>query len=135
MVALQTIPLFDAVPAKHLRRLAKEADVARYDVGRPVVEEGKSGEAMFVMLSGSAKVIRGGRRVATLMPGDFFGELSAIDRGPRSASVIAETPTEVLRLFRHTLHDLLVEEPAVVFRILEGLARRMRQIGPGTPVG
>ena len=133
-VALGTIPLFDGVRSRHLRRLARETDVARFESGRPIVEEGRSGEAMFVMLSGTAKVVRGGRRVAALMPGDFFGELSALDRGPRSASVVAETPTEVLRLYRHTLRHLLEEEPAVVFRMLEGLARRLRQVRPGAPV-
>ena len=133
MTALETIPLFDGLAKRHLRKLAEEADVVRFKPGRPIVEEGQGGEAMYVVLSGTAAVVRGRRSVARLIPGDFFGELSALDAGPRSASVVAETPVDVLRLFRHTLQDLLQTEPALVFRMLEGLARRMRQVRPGTP--
>jgi len=105
----------------------------RFPPGRPIVEEGEGGEAMYVMLSGTARVLRGGRSVARLIPGDFFGELSALDGGSRSASVVSETPVEVLRLFRHTLQDLLHTEPALALRMLEGLAIRMRQVGAGAP--
>ena len=133
VAAIETIPLFDGLAKRHLRSLAQEADVVRFAAGRPIVEEGEAGEAMYVVLSGTAAVVRGRRSVARLIPGDFFGELSALDAGPRSASVVAETPVEVLRLFRHTLRQLLQTEPALVFRMLEGLARRMRQVRPGTP--
>jgi CRP/FNR family cyclic AMP-dependent transcriptional regulator len=68
------------------------------------------------------------------MPGDFFGELSAIDGGPRTASVVSDTPMEVLRLFQHTLRTILEEEPSVTMRLLEGLARRLRHVQPRTPV-
>jgi CRP-like cAMP-binding protein len=133
VTALETIPLFDGLAKRHLRKLAEEADVVRFRPGRPIVEEGQGGEAMYVMLSGTAAVMRGRRSVARLIPGDFFGELSALDAGPRSASVVAETPVDALRLFRHTLRDLVQTEPALVFRMLEGLARRLRQVRPGTP--
>jgi CRP-like cAMP-binding protein len=133
VTALETIPLFDGLAKRHLRKLAEEADVVRFKPGRPIVEEGQGGEAMYVVLSGTAAVVRGRRSVARLIPGDFFGELSALDAGPRSASVVAETPVDVLRLFRHTLQDLLQTEPALVFRMLEGMARRLRQVRPGTP--
>ena len=89
---------------------------------------------MFVVLTGTARVLRAGRKVGVLIPGDFFGELSALDAGPRTASVVPETSVEVLRLFRHTLHDLVEDEPALAMGLLEGLARRLRQVKPGTPV-
>lgn len=132
--ALSTVPLFDGFSKRHLRRLAAEADVVEFDPGRPIVEEGQAGEALFVILSGSARVVRDGKTVATLIPGDFFGELSALDGGPRTASVVPETPVEVLRVFRHTLRLMVTEEPGLVVGLLEGLARRMRQVRPGTPV-
>lgn len=98
------------------------------------MEEGQAGEAMFVVLSGSARVTRAGRRVGSLVPGDFFGELSALDGGSRTASVVSETPMEVLRLFRHTLHRVIEDEPALAMGLLVGLARRLRQVQPGKPV-
>jgi CRP-like cAMP-binding protein len=72
--------------------------------------------------------------VGALVPGDFFGELSALDGGPRTASVVSDTPMEVLRLFRHTLRRVIEEEPALAMGLLEGLARRLRQVRPGTPM-
>jgi CRP/FNR family transcriptional regulator, cyclic AMP receptor protein len=126
--------LFDGSPKRHLRRLAREADVVEFGPGRPIVQEGQAGEAMFVVLTGTARVERSGRKVGALIPGDFFGELSALDAGPRTASVVPDTTVEVLRLFRHTLYKLIEEEPGLAMALLEGLARRLRQVQPGTPV-
>ena len=105
-----------------------------FDRERAVVEEGQPGEAMFVVLSGGARVTRGGRMVATVVPGDFFGELSALDGGPRTASIISDTPMELLRLYRHTLWRMIEEEPSLAMGLLVGLARRLRQVQPGKPV-
>jgi CRP-like cAMP-binding protein len=134
VTALAAVPLFDGFSKRHLRRLAAEADVVAFERGRAIVEEGQAGEAMFVVLSGGARVIRRGRMVGALVPGDFFGELSALDGGPRTASVVSDTPMEVLRLFRHTLRRVIEEEPALAMGLLEGLARRLRQVRPGTPM-
>jgi CRP-like cAMP-binding protein len=72
--------------------------------------------------------------VARLVPGDFFGELSALDGGPRTASIVADTPMELLRLYRHTLRRVVEQEPTLAMGLLEGLARRLRQVQQGTPV-
>jgi len=133
--ALAAVPLFDGFSKRHLRRLARESDAVEFAPGRPIVEEGQAGEAMFVVLTGTARVVRGGRKVGALIPGDFFGELSALDGGPRTASIVPETPVEVLRIFRHTLRRMVEEEPTLAMGLLEGLARRFRQVQPGTPVG
>jgi CRP-like cAMP-binding protein len=129
------VPLFDGFSRRHLRRLAAEADVIGFEAGRPIVEQGQAGEAMYVVLGGTARVVRAGRKVGALIPGDFFGELSALDGGPRTASVVPDTPMEVLRLFRHTLRKMVEDEPPLAMGLLEGLARRLRQVTPGTPVG
>jgi CRP-like cAMP-binding protein len=133
LAALSTVPLFDGLSKRHRRRLAGDADVVPFGPGRSIVREGEAGEAMFVVLSGSARVERRSRKLATLMPGDFFGELSALDGGPRTATVVTETPVEVLRIFRRTLHRLIEEEPALAMGLLEGIARRLRQVLPGRP--
>lgn len=134
VAALRAVPLFDGFSKRHLHRLAAEAEVVAFDADRAIVEEGEAGEAMFVVLSGGARVTRGGRKVATMVPGDFFGELSALDGGPRTASIVSETPMELLRLFRHTLRRMIEEEPSLAMGLLEGLARRLRQVHPGGPV-
>ncbi len=84
-MALAGVPLFADLSRKHLQRLAKEADEQSFGPGGTIVEEGNAGETLFVVLGGDGKVVRGRRKVGEVLPGDFFGELSAIDGGPRSA--------------------------------------------------
>ena len=134
VAALATVPLFDGFSKRHLRRLAGEADAVEFSPGRAIVEEGQAGEAMFVVLTGTARVVRAGRKVGALIPGDFFGELSALDGGPRTASIVPDTRVEVLRVYRHTLRMMVEEEPALAMGLLEGVARRLRQVQRHTPV-
>jgi len=132
LVALAGVPLFADLPRKHLQRIAKEADELTFSPGEAIVEEGNLGETLFVVLEGHAKVVRGGRKVGQVLPGDFFGELSLIDGGPRSASVIAETPMRVLRVFRRTLTALWKDDPKLAIRVLDGVTRRVREVSRAT---
>ncbi|HEX3299347.1 MAG TPA: cyclic nucleotide-binding domain-containing protein [Actinomycetota bacterium] len=126
--SLAAVPLFAGFSAKHLKRLASQSDELSFEPREPIVEEGMLGETLFVVLNGRGKVTRRGRKVGEVLPGDFFGELSTLDGGPRSATVMAETPMRVLRLFRHTLRDLLREEPSLTLKLLDGIVRRMREV-------
>jgi CRP/FNR family transcriptional regulator, cyclic AMP receptor protein len=127
-VALSGVPLFADLPKRHLQRLAREADELAFSPGEQIVREGSLGETVFVVMEGRAKVTRNGRRVGEVLPGDFFGELSAIDAGPRTASITAVTPVRVVRLFRRTLRKLLQDEPQLTVKILDGIVRRIRQV-------
>jgi CRP-like cAMP-binding protein len=131
VVALNGVPLFSDLSRRHLQRLAKEVDELRFAPGETIVQEGMLGETLFVVLEGTAKVVRGGRKVGEILPGEFFGELAAIDGGPRTASVVAETPMRVLRLFRRTLSSLWSDEPQLVLKMLDGVVRRVRQVQRG----
>jgi CRP/FNR family transcriptional regulator, cyclic AMP receptor protein len=127
-VALAGVPLFDGFSRRHLSYLAGEADEVSFVAGELVVQEGLLGETLFVFLEGQAKVVRGGKTVGRVVPGDFVGELSAIDGGPRTASVVAETPVVAVRLFRRTLVELLKKEPLLSVKLLQGIARRIRDL-------
>jgi CRP/FNR family transcriptional regulator, cyclic AMP receptor protein len=126
--SLAAVPLFTGFSNKHLKRLATQADELTFEPRESIVEEGMLGETLFVVLTGRGKVSRRGRKVGDVLPGDFFGELSALDGGPRSATVSAETPMRVLRLFRHTLQGLLRDEPSLTLKLLDGIVRRMREV-------
>lgn len=126
--ALAGVPLFTGVSTKHLRMLADRSEQVVFETGQAVVQEDMLGEAMYVVLAGRALVSRGGRTVGHVMPGEFFGELSAIDGGPRTATVTADTPLSVLRLSRPTLRSAIEAEPTIAVRMLEGMSRRLRQI-------
>ncbi|HEY7667278.1 MAG TPA: cyclic nucleotide-binding domain-containing protein [Actinomycetota bacterium] len=125
---LGAVPLFSGLPRRALERLAGETDELVFRPGQRVVEEGLLGETLFVVLSGEGKVLRKGRALAFVRPGDFFGELSALDGGPRTATVVAETPLEVLRLFRRTLFALVHDEPQLALKLMDGIVRRVREI-------
>jgi CRP-like cAMP-binding protein len=126
--ALSVVPLFAGFTRRDLNRLAEETDVVSFPAGSMVVEEGLLGETMFVVLSGEAKVVKGKRRLGTVRPGDFFGEVALLDGAPRSASVVAETPIVAIRLFRRTLLKTLEAEPQLALKILDALVRRVRAL-------
>jgi CRP-like cAMP-binding protein len=126
--ALAGVPMFGDFSKKHLNRLAAETDELVFEPGQIIVREGDPGEALFVVLQGQGKVVRRKRKVGEVMPGDFFGELSAIDGEPRTASIVAVTPMRLLRLFRHTLTELLQDEPQVIPKLLEGIVKRLREV-------
>jgi CRP/FNR family cyclic AMP-dependent transcriptional regulator len=126
--ALAGVPLFAGFSKRHLQRLAADTDELTFGPGESVVREGDPGETLFVVLEGEGKVVRRGKKVGTVLPGDFFGELAAIDAEPRTASVVAVTNLRVLRLFRRHLMALLKDEPQVTLKLLDGIVRRLRQI-------
>ena len=126
--ALAGVPLFSDFSKRHLQRLAADTDELTFEAREAVVREGDLGETLFVVLEGEGEVVRGGKKVGTVLPGDFFGELATIDTQPRSASVVAVTRLRVLRLFRRHLMAMLKEEPKVTLKLLDGLVRRLRQV-------
>ncbi len=97
---LADVPLFAGLSRRHLRRLAGLAEEVPFGAGRTVVQNGSRGNAFYVIVEGTAKVLAGysTRTFARLGPGDFFGELALLDGGPRTASVVAETPLVTIRI-------------------------------------
>ena len=112
---------------RHLRQLAEACTDARYRPGTTIVLEGKPGDTFFVIVEGEAVVLRGVRRIARLGPGDFFGEVALLDGGPRTATVEAMTPVLAVRLSRATFNRMLAIEPKIGVKILDEVARRLRE--------
>ncbi len=127
-VALSGVPLFAGFSTRHLQRLAAAADEVAFRAGERIVEQGNPGETLFVLMEGEAKVIRDGTVRSRLVPGDFFGEISVLDGGPRTADVVAQTPVSALRVFRRTVLEMIGSEPDLALGLLEGIARRIREI-------
>lgn len=127
--ALAQVPLFANLSARHQRRIADLCAEERYMDGATIVRAGDIGDTFYVINEGQAKVVApSGRVVNHLFPGDFFGEISLLDGGPRTASVVAETPLTMLTLSRGDFQALLAAEPAVAVKVLAhtaGLLRRM----------
>ena len=79
---LASVPLFAACSQKDLQRIARASDEVQIPEGRTLVKQGDVGRECFVLVEGKVKVERNGRKVATLGPGAYFGELSLLDKGP-----------------------------------------------------
>jgi CRP/FNR family transcriptional regulator, cyclic AMP receptor protein len=124
---LERVRLFEGLPAKHLRRIRDLAEPADYMAGASLVKQGTKGDSFFVILEGLAKVVVGRRTINRLMPGDYFGEISLLDGGDRTASVVSETPMKVLLIERTRFLKLLHEEGAITVALLEGMARAIRR--------
>ena len=125
--ALAQAGLFAGLPRRHLRSLVKSTGVSTYPEGATVVEEGTTGSKFYVILDGRAKVVRKGRTVDRLSPGDFFGEISLLDGGPRAASVVAESPLRVLTLRGQDFVRMLSSQPRLALRVVRELGRRLRE--------
>jgi CRP-like cAMP-binding protein len=80
-----------------------------------------------VVLQGEANVVLNDRTIGNLRPGDFFGEISLLDGGPRTASVVADTPVTAIRIFKRSFDRVISEEPTVAAKILAVVAKRLRQ--------
>lgn len=126
LARLRDVPLFSKCTDRQLKRLAGLGTPVPIEAGHEVTVAGRPGSEWFVVVSGRASCRVGGREVATFGPGDFFGELSLIDGSARSASVVAETPMQLLDFNRGEFRRLLEVAPSVVRVMLTTLAAPMR---------
>jgi len=124
---LAQVPLFEGLSRRHLKQIAEHADEISFRERETIVEAGEPGGSFFVIVEGEVRVVRGDRTIARAGPGEFFGEISLLDGGPRTASVIAETPVVAIRLFKASFDKLVREEPRVAGKILAVVARRLRE--------
>jgi HEAT repeat protein len=96
VLLLKRAPIFEKVSGEDLAPLARVAETAVYAPGEALFAEGEMGEALLIVVRGSVAVSRGGHRVATLGPGEVLGEMSVLDRRPRSAGAQALEETEAM---------------------------------------
>ncbi|MBI2709883.1 MAG: cyclic nucleotide-binding domain-containing protein [Actinobacteria bacterium] len=125
---LSSVPLFSSCTRKDLQRIAKASDEIHLDAGKVLVEQGETGRECYVVIEGQAAVRRGGRKVASLGPGDTVGELALLDHGPRTATVVADTPMDVLVLSSREFAAVLDDVPAMARRLMAALAARIREL-------
>ena len=124
---LKPIWLFSGCTQAELRRIQKVLKEVSVPAGRLLVEEGQPGLMFFIVLTGGATVKRGDRTVASLGPGDYFGELSLLDQKPRSASVVCDTDMILLVLMQHHFQKILRGNPSMTHKLLKTMAARLRQ--------
>ena len=118
--------ILGALPPAMRERLLSAGDEHTYAAGETVITQGDRSAEAYVILGGRARVVRDGRDVASLGPGQFFGEVAMLDGRPRTADVVAESPLRAIALSRDTVRRALRSEPDLAWRVLEVLAGRIR---------
>ena len=126
-VDLSKIWLFSTLSGKDLRTITRAFEEVTVPPGRMLTEQGTIGREFFLILDGQASVRRNNRKVATLGPGQYFGEMALLDRRPRSASVISETEMTLLVLGQRQFNGVLDAVPALSRKMLAAMATRLRE--------
>jgi CRP/FNR family cyclic AMP-dependent transcriptional regulator len=130
--ALRTAPLFAALNERQRARIADLMTIRRFDTGTTILRQGTSAVALYLLLEGEVQVSRepedGGRAVtvATLRPGDVFGEMAVLDDDTRSSSITALEPARCALLSRWELLQELRRQPELALELIRVLARRIR---------
>jgi CRP-like cAMP-binding protein len=125
---LQKVPLLADCTRKQLRAVAAIARLVEAPAGTVLMRAGQPGDEFFMIVDGAAIAEVSARKRRRMGPGDFFGEMSLLDGGPRSATVRAETDMRLLVIPRRSFQALLNEVPELTRSILGVLSQRLRQL-------
>src|SRR5262245_15459749 len=124
---LATMPLFDGISKRDLRKIAGLGEFAEFGAGDTVVVTNAPPDYFYVILSGEAKAASKPAS-RTLKTGDYFGEMGLLDGEPRSASVIAMADLHVMRLPRNAFEDMISRHPSVARAFMTELGGRIRKL-------
>jgi CRP-like cAMP-binding protein len=123
---VRQVPLFESCSQRELRAISGVVKEVSHPKGTMIAKEGDPGVGLFIIVDGEAEVTIGGKRMAILRRGDFFGEIALLDGGPRSATVTARTDMRLLGLTEWVFRGLIQEHPTIAVRTLESMAGRLR---------
>ncbi|HEY0443539.1 MAG TPA: cyclic nucleotide-binding domain-containing protein [Candidatus Limnocylindrales bacterium] len=121
-------PLFRGLDPEDVASVAETATEVAFPAGRVIARQGEVGTGFFIVVAGRVRVVRDSDSLAELGPGEFFGELSVLDRAPRVAQVVAEVPTTCLAIASWDFERVLLEHPRLTLGILRELAGRLRGV-------
>jgi CRP-like cAMP-binding protein len=123
---LAKVPLFSDCSQRDLHTIARVVREIQHAAGTVIAREGEPGIGLFIIMDGTAEVSIGGRKKATLGPGEFFGEIALLDGGPRTATVSAKTDVRLLGLTEWVFRGLMHEHPGITLKTLQQMAGRLR---------
>ncbi len=124
---LKSAAVFERVSGEDLAALARVADVETFAAGQTVFHEGDMGDALYVVVRGKIGIDSGGERLATLGPGEAFGEMAVLDEVPRSGTAVVEEEAEVLRIGSEEFYEILHEQVEIAEGVIRMLTRRLRE--------
>jgi CRP/FNR family cyclic AMP-dependent transcriptional regulator len=122
---IRHVPLFSSCSRRELAEVAAITDEVDLPAGKELTRQGERGREFFVLVEGTAEVLRDGKSVNTLGPGDFFGEIALVSRAPRTATVKATSPVRALVTTERSFRSLLRTSPEIQNKVLQALAERL----------
>jgi CRP-like cAMP-binding protein len=129
---LARVPLFSACSKKELTTIARATDEISVPDGHVLTTQDESAREAFVIVDGTVSVKRNNRKVAELGPGSIIGELGLLDRGPRTATVVADGPVDLLVIAPREFAALLDDVPSITHKLLKSLAAKVRELDAKT---
>jgi CRP-like cAMP-binding protein len=124
---LRNVTLFAGLSQRQLEQVARLAEEVDVPAGNRLAAAGEIGHELFIIVDGHASVNTPDNRMVSLRAGDFFGEMSLIDGGPRSATVTASTPMKLLVIGHREFWSLLNAAPQLSAKIMRALSERLRK--------
>lgn len=128
---LLSVDLFANLPASAVDSLLTRGSTMTHPTGSVIVQQGAAESGFQLLLDGAAEVSVDGTVVNTLETGDYIGEISLIDRAPRSATVTASAPCKTFRISPLQFHEIVDEDPAALRALLLTVAARLRNAQSG----
>ena len=119
------MPLFAQCSKRELGAIGGIADEIDLKEGTELTRQGKPGREFFVLIEGSADLLKNGRKVNSLKTGDFFGEIALVHKAPRTATVKATSPVHALVVTERNFRRLPEEQPEIQRKVLAALAERL----------
>ena len=121
---LRSVPLFESLSADERRTFAQHADEIDVPEDTELVRQGEFAYEFFVIVEGSAEVLRDGERIAELGPGDFLGEMGIVAKAVRNATVVTTSPARVIAMTGQAFRSMARTSPAVADRITAAVEER-----------
>jgi protein phosphatase len=125
--ALSRVPLFSRCTRKELEFIAREGDEVNVKPGKTLIRQGKPGDTFYIQLEGESEVLVDGKRRRVMKPGDFFGEISMIDRGLGSATVTTLTDGRLFVMSHAQFRDAIKASDALMVKVLLAMGARLRE--------
>jgi CRP/FNR family transcriptional regulator, cyclic AMP receptor protein len=124
--ALAEVPLFAHYGIRELEFVASRSDEVDVPAGYELVRQGSPGDTFFLLLDGEAEVSVDGKSRRTLKAGDFFGEISMLDRGPATATVVSRTPARLMVMSHAQFRDAIKANDELLARVMAAMGARLR---------
>jgi CRP-like cAMP-binding protein len=125
MELLKRAPLFANCSKQELALIGGIADEIDLKEGKELTRQGAPGREFFVLIEGTADVVKDGSKVNSLDGGDFFGEIALVHHAPRTATVTATSPVRALVITERNFRRLLENSPQIQLKVLGALAERL----------